>query len=191
MIELRGITVTFGQRAVLDHLSAQWPETGTVALRGPSGSGKTTLLRVLSGLLQPEAGSVTGLEQRAVSAVFQEDRLLPWRTALENVALVSDVDTARALLERLDLSDALGLRPGALSGGMRRRVAIARALAFSDDVLLLDEPFTGLDDARREQAAALIRERARLIVVATHDEADAVLLGASAWLTLPPQSAAR
>lgn len=185
MIELRGITVSFGDNRVLDRLSVQWPDCGTVALRGPSGSGKTTLLRVLCGLLQPDAGHVVGLEQRRISVVFQEDRLLPWRTALENVALVSDARTARDLLAWLDLAQASDSRPDALSGGMRRRVAIARALAYSGDVLLLDEPFTGLDAARRDAAATLIRERAKLIVVATHDETEAALLGATHWLSLP------
>ena len=189
MIELREISVSFGEHRVLERLSDRWPDGGTVVLRGPSGSGKTTLLRVLCGLLRPDAGSVTGLERRRVSVVFQEDRLLPWRTALENVALVSGERTARELLGRLDLLEAADSRPDALSGGMRRRVAMARALAYSDDVLLFDEPFTGLDVARRDAAAALIRERAKLIVVATHDEAEAALLGATHWLTLPAQAA--
>lgn len=118
--------------------------------------------------------------------VFQEDRLLPWRTALQNVSLVSNEARARELLMQLDLADALALRPPALSGGMRRRVAIARALAYSDDVLLLDEPFNGLDETRREQAAALIRSSARLIVVATHDDQDATLLGADRFVALSP-----
>lgn len=189
MIELREISVSFGDNRVLERLSDRWPDCGTVVLRGPSGSGKTTLLRVLCGLLRPDAGCVTGLKRRRVSVVFQEDRLLPWRTALENVALVSDERTARELLARLDLAQAMDGRPDALSGGMRRRVAMARALAYSDDVLLLDEPFTGLDAVRRDAAAALIRERAKLIVVATHDEAEAALLGATHWLTLPAQAA--
>ena len=130
MIELREISVSFGDNRVLERLSDQWPDCGTVVLRGPSGSGKTTLLRVLCGLLRPDAGCVTGLKRRRVSVVFQEDRLLPWRTALENVALVSDERTARELLGRLDLLEAADSRPDALSGGMRRRVAMARALAI-------------------------------------------------------------
>ena len=186
MIELSGVTVRFGARTALSNFSARLPDEGTVALRGASGAGKTTLLRVLAGLLRPDAGTVTGLAGRRIGFVFQEDRLPPWRTALQNVALVSDEARAKELLKRLDLGGALALRPAALSGGMRRRVAIARALAFSGDVLLLDEPFNGLDEARREQAAALMRASARLIVVATHDGLDAQLLGAHQTLELPP-----
>ena len=185
MIVLSDIVVRFGDRVALQGISASLPDEGAVALRGVSGAGKTTLLRVLAGLLQPDAGSVSGLAGRRISMVFQEDRLLPWRTALQNVSLVSNEARARELLMQLDLSDALALRPPALSGGMRRRVAIARALAYSDDVLLLDEPFNGLDETRREQAAALIRASARLIVVATHDDQDAMLLGADRSLALP------
>lgn len=184
MIELSGITVAFDEKVVLNNVCAKWPDEGAIALRGASGAGKTTLLRVLAGLQTLNTGTIVGMEGRAVSAVFQEDRLLPWRSALENVALVSNESVARELLIRLDLADALSLRPSALSGGMRRRVAIARAVAFSGDVLLLDEPFTGLDDAHREQAATLLRERARLIIVATHDDIDASLLGVSVSLTL-------
>lgn len=186
MIVLSDIVVRFGDRVALQGISASLPDEGAVALRGVSGAGKTTLLRVLAGLLQPDAGSVSGLAGRRISMVFQEDRLLPWRTALQNVSLVSNEARARELLMQLDLSDALALRPPALSGGMRRRVAIARALAYSDDVLLLDEPFNGLDETRREQAAALIRSSARLIVVATHDDQDATLLGADRFVALSP-----
>ena len=95
MIELSGVTVRFGARTALSNFSARLPDEGTVALRGASGAGKTTLLRVLAGLLRPDAGTVTGLAGRRIGFVFQEDRLLPWRTALQNVALVSDEARAK------------------------------------------------------------------------------------------------
>lgn len=178
MIELRDISVSFGEKRVLCGLEVIWPDSGTILLRGASGSGKTTLLRVLAGLLTPDAGEVSGLTGRKIGMVFQEDRLLPWRTTLENVSLTSDRTTAKDLLERLDLADALHLKSAALSGGMRRRVALARALAYSDDVLLLDEPFNGLDSERRAQAASLLQRCSRLRIVATHTVEDADLLNA-------------
>ena len=184
MIELQNLSLRFGEKQVLSDLQAVWPDSGTVLLRGASGSGKTTLLRVLAGLLVPDAGAVRGLKGRRIAMVFQEDRLLPWRTALENVELISDRATAKSLLEQLDLADALDQRPDALSGGMRRRVALARALAFSDDVLLLDEPFNGLDAAHRAQAAGLLCRCSQLRIVATHSEEDADLLDAVATLRL-------
>lgn len=184
MIELKDLTVAYGDKPVLRGLDATLPDDGCVAVRGASGAGKTTLLRVLAGLVAPAAGSISGLSQRCVSMVFQEDRLLPWRSALENVALVSNGDTAREWLALVGLSKEGDSLPGALSGGMRRRVAIARALAYSDDVLLLDEPFTGLDAALRARVAAEIRSRARLIVLVTHDAEEEALLGAGCGIAL-------
>ena len=184
MIELRDISVGFGEKRVLCGLKAIWPDSGTILLRGASGSGKTTLLRVLAGLLAPDMGMVSGLTGRRIGMVFQEDRLLPWRTTLENVSLTSDRTTAKKLLERLDLGDALNLRPVVLSGGMRRRVALARALSYSDDVLLLDEPFNGLDAEHRAQAASLLQRCSRLRIVATHNAEDADLLNAVETLHL-------
>lgn len=185
MVTLTDVSVAFGGNTVLSHLTLALPESGVVAVTGPSGSGKTTLLRVLAGLQRPTEGSVGGLPAR-VSYVFQEDRLLPWLTAFENIALVTeDAARARALTAAVELADAAGKRPSELSGGMRRRVAIARALAYSGDMLLLDEPFTGLDGALRARMAALIRGAFPLTVISTHDEADAVLIGgASAEIRL-------
>ena len=118
--------------------------------------------------------------------VFQEDRLLPWRTALENVALVregSEAD-ARDLLSALGLSAEADQIPAALSGGMQRRVALARALNFGGDVLLLDEPFKGLDAALCMEAIAVVRGRFPLTVIATHDRAEAEALGMTGEIAL-------
>ena len=184
MIELSNITVSFGDKTVLNDFSLCLPDEGCVAVQGPSGTGKTTLLRVLAGLIVPDAGSVMGLENRRVSMVFQEDRLLPWRSAWENAALGSDKDTARRFLAALGLGGECDSLPKSLSGGMRRRVAIARALSFSNDVLLLDEPFTGLDPALREETAALLRGHARLMILVTHDPQEAALLKAETFVRL-------
>ncbi len=150
---------------------------------GPSGCGKTTLLRIALGLQRPDAGTVENAFIRP-AAVFQEPRLLPWRTALENVDLVlSDgPDTrekARGWLERLELGEAAALYPSELSGGMQQRVSLARALAFGPDLLVLDEPFKGMDEALRERVIALVSRvlPQAALLLATHSEEEADALG--------------
>lgn len=175
-MKITDLTVRFGAVSVLNSLSLELPDSGIVVIMGESGCGKTTLLRVLAGLLKPQGGSVEGMAERRISFVFQEPRLLGWRSALDNVALVSDVKTAERLLEHLGLAEVGHRRADKLSGGQQQRVSIARAFAHSDDVVLLDEPFAGLDEENRLRAATLIKT-AKLAVVVTHNEEDAALLG--------------
>ena len=185
MIETRDLTVTYDGRAFLRAVDLTVPDGGHIALMGPSGCGKTTLLRVLAGLRAPDGGTVRVSPGR-MACVFQEPRLLPWRTAAENVnAVLSDraqtMPQALAWLERLELGDACDQYPAALSGGMQQRVAIARALAYDAPVLLLDEPFRGLDAALRARVTALIADAA----------ADKTLVLARTTRPTPPRSAAR
>ena len=187
MIETRDLTVTYDGRAVLGAVDLTVPDGGHIALMGPSGCGKTTLLRVLAGLQAPDAGTVR-VEPGRMACVFQEPRLLPWRTAAENVnAVLSDraqtMPQALAWLERLELGAACDQYPAALSGGMQQRVAIARALAYDAPVLLLDEPFRGLDAALRARVTALIADAAadKTLVLATHDAAAAAALGCAVY----------
>ena len=183
-IRLTDAVVCFDGRRVLNGLNARIPFSGTTVVSGPSGCGKTTLLRVLMGLQRLDSGSITGLMGRRLSVVFQEDRLLPWLTALENVALVSDADNAKRYLTALGLGEALMQKPAALSGGMKRRVAIARALAFGGDMLLLDEPFTGLDEAARAQAARILLESGKPLLLVTHSGEEGALLRAETDIPL-------
>ena len=176
--------VTFGYglgEDVLRDFSLDIPAGGRVCLTGASGQGKTTALRLLLGLEQPQRGAVIRPEGVRFSVVFQEDRLLPWKTVLENAALFSDADAARCWLTELGLGDSLDALPGTLSGGMKRRAALARALAHPFDVLVLDEALTGLDDAARSRCLAAI-DRAvgpqKTLVMACHDRAEADALGA-------------
>lgn len=168
-------------REVLKNLSLEISEGETIAVMGASGSGKTTLIKLLLGLIQPDSGTVEGLENKRVSVVFQEDRLLPWYSAKENVALVfsgsSKSERERAALEllaELEL-DAADKPIRELSGGMRRRVAIARALAYGGDLLLLDEPLKGLDAALKARVAQSIKRRFSTILLITHDEEEVAL----------------
>ena len=130
-IVLSGVSKSFGGKAVLRDFSAVFPNPGLTAIMGSSGAGKTTLIRILLGLIRPDAGHITGLSGLTPSLVFQENRLFPGLTALENAEAAGvKGGSGRYWLKRLGLGDALDLRPQALSGGMQRRVAIARALCY-------------------------------------------------------------
>ena len=147
---------------------------------GGSGCGKTTLLRLITGLEEPADGSIeTGCVR--FSAVFQEDRLLPFKTVLENITLIgAEKETALYMLAQLGIAEAADKYPSELSGGMRRRAAIARALSAEYGCLILDEPFAGLDKENIEKAAALISEGVggKTLIAVTHSEREAELLGA-------------
>ena len=176
MISVKDITVRFEEKTVLDHFSLELPEKGITALSGPSGCGKTTLLRVLAGLQPVEGGTVTVPNPPVI--LFQENRLLPWRTVEQHIADVlprARRGEAGRWLALVELEGEEHARPSALSGGMGRRLALARALACGGGLYLLDEPFTGVDAAR----AARILERVRALgvpVLLSSHEAEIVAL---------------
>ncbi len=181
MIELQ--KVTFGypfHKPILKDFSLAIGRTDRLWLSAPSGEGKTTLLRLLMGLEQPRRGQVVRPEDLSISCVFQEDRLLPHLTVLENAALFSEETAARHMLAHLGLGDALNALPQSLSGGMARRAALARALCHPCQLLILDEPFTGLDDDSKAVAMAAVNAFCgdKALVIATHDSAEAATLGA-------------
>lgn len=163
---------------VLDRFSLEIPETGMTALSGPSGCGKTTLLRVLAGLQAAESGGITAPARRVL--LFQEDRLLPWRTAAQHIADVlprarrEEVPRWLALAE---LEGEAGTYPAQLSGGMGRRLALARCLACGGDLLLLDEPFAGVDLPRAERILERIRALHVPVLLSSHQEAVLSLCG--------------
>ncbi len=167
---LKNINKAFDGKKILDNISLEIPESGIFGIYGPSGGGKTTLLRIICGLEKPDSGEIIG--KKNFSLVFQEDRLMPGMTALENVAAVSDEKTALKWLKKVGLSESADKKPRELSGGMSRRVAIARALAFDADALILDEPFKGLEDELKEKISELISEYAQKkpVLLVTHDE---------------------
>lgn len=173
---------------VLEDFSCSIPRGSCCALLAPSGAGKTTLLRLLLGLEQPDAGEMTGVPSR-FAAVFQEDRLIPGLCAVSNVTAATSCSRgeATALLSRLGLEDESQKKPvRLLSGGQARRVSLARALLAKGELLILDEPFTGLDDGTRQLCAAAIRDyrRGRTLLAVTHNPDDFPLLGIAKRITL-------
>lgn len=171
---------TFDGKQVFSDFSYTLSLQGITALMGPSGCGKTTLLRLLCGLESPDSGTISGVPE-TYTFLFQENRLLPWASALENVALVSDAETAKNILCKVGLAEDLQALPSTLSGGMQRRVALARALAHKSPLLLLDEPFKGLDADLCREMIALLRQEAqtRPIVFVTHSLQEAELAQAT------------
>ncbi len=173
-----------GPRTVIAGLRFALEQGEIVALVGPSGCGKTTLLRIIGGLDAHYDGRIAwaGGEAPRIGTVFQESRLLPWRTVRQNIALVHPPDpaAAEALLALLGLAPYGDLYPPALSLGMARRAAIARAFAVQPALLLLDEPFVSLDPAMAEQGRAVLaaawRTRRCAALLVTHDLAEAASL---------------
>jgi NitT/TauT family transport system ATP-binding protein len=209
-VSLAGITLTFrGARTtrVLDGVDLDVRPREVIALIGPNGCGKSTLLRILAGLIPADAGTaaiegrlVTGPDPR-VGLVFQEPRLLAWRSAEDNVRFPMELagwpkqrQAARAedLLGLVGLREYAHSRPGTLSGGTRQRVSIARALALEPSLLLLDEPFSALDALTRErfnvELLRLWERTGTTIVLVTHSIPEAVFL-ADRVIVLSPRPA--
>lgn len=177
-ILVRDLVFGYGDAPLLNGVSLTVEDGECVMVTGGSGTGKTTLMRLIAGLLTPAGGSVERPDRLA--AVFQEDRLFRGISALKNAALVGRAENAEALFREAGMTEYASLPAEKLSGGTRRRVAILRALNSPADALLLDEPFTGLDDANRRKMAAMIRRvyAGKPILLISHDPSDGLLLGA-------------
>ncbi len=185
LISCRKLCKSYDGRAVLQDLDFRidsQSDSRDLLLLGASGAGKTTLLRILAGLEAPDSGSIDVTMGEAATAgaalrtgmVFQEDRLLEDLDAAANVSSVSPMITrARAIaaLRQVLPADALEKPVCELSGGMRRRVAVVRAMLPASDLLLMDEPFTGLDPATRQQVIRYIlsEKGRRPLILATHE----------------------
>ena len=180
-IAVKNISVSFGKIGVFRDFSIEFPQDKITCILGPSGSGKTTLLKVLGGLIPAE-----GFTAPRCSFIFQDHRLLPHMSALDNLAVVLEGDKAfrrekaRKMLADMELSEAEKLYPSELSGGMAQRVAIARGLLFDAELMLMDEPFKGLDLALQERLIKYFikywEEKRRTTVFVTHSILEAILV---------------
>lgn len=181
MLKIDNISFAYGEKSILRDFSLNIKKGERLWLYGESGCGKTTLIRLILGLEKPQSGSVINLEGWNPSVVFQENRLLPFKTALQNILLVNpNRQKAIENLTALGIGDNINTNINKLSGGMKRRVAIARALTVDFDYLILDEPFTGLDKENIIASVNRILQVAqdKPIILVTHSEDEAKLLGA-------------
>lgn len=182
-IKVGGLSKSFGEKHVLDGFSATFPDGATTCVMGPSGCGKTTLLHILLGLERADGGTIDGLPSR-ISAVFQEERLCEDFTAVTNIRLVTGRAVPETEIEHclaaFGLAGSTRVPVRELSGGMKRRVAIARAVLAEGKLLVLDEPFKGLDEGTRRLVAAEVKRRTagRTVIMVTHDPAEAVMMDA-------------
>lgn len=175
---------SFDDNEILKNVNITLEDSSKYCLMGASGIGKTTLLRILMELERADSGCISGIDTKNISCMFQEDRLIPDLSAIDNVRIVLRRKNNRAEVRNNLLSilpdDSLDLPVSSLSGGMKRRVALARALSYPGKLIILDEPFTGLDkDTKLNVINYILKMRNnRTLLIATHGTDDADLLGA-------------
>lgn len=185
-ITLNNISKSFGNLQVLNDLTLCFEEHKTSCIMGPSGCGKTTLLHILLGLHNIDSGEINGLEDKRVAVVFQENRLFEQQDAFTNIRAVCKRPLSNELLaaefDKIGLTDYNGKPVAELSGGMKRRVAILRALMADDsNLILMDEPFKGLDEALKLQVMQYVKEKTqgKTVIFVTHDKDESVALDAT------------
>ncbi len=186
---LTNINKHFAELEVLKNLTMREEENRIICILGPSGAGKTTLLNIISGVIPADEGEISGFVGKNISYLFQEHRLLPWKTVEDNIDFVLKDKLSReerrlAVARYLEMVELIKFRsyyPDKLSGGMKQRVAIARAFAYPADILLMDEPFKGLDLQLKttliEAFIKLWTVDRRSVFFVTHDIQEALLIG--------------
>ena len=189
MLKIKNLSHKFGNTTVIDDLSYEFECGKVTAITGESGVGKTTLVNLIADLIPVKDETIIN-DSKKIGYVFQEPRLFDWMSALENVSTVSDEQTARTLLSQMGLEDSLFKYPNELSGGMKQRVAIARALAYDPDLIILDEPFKGLDPERRSEISEFVfsKLKGKTTLMVTHDLADLEFADVVLELTPAPNS---
>ncbi|NLV74136.1 MAG: ATP-binding cassette domain-containing protein [Chloroflexi bacterium] len=184
MITIKNLTKSFDNKNVIDNSNVVLQDGQITTMMGPSGCGKTTFAMMLLGLIKPDSGTIEGLENKRLSAVFQEDRLVEHLSAMANIRLVLkkdvfDADIQKQLAE-VELEGELIRKPvSQLSGGEKRRVSIVRAMMAESDFICLDEPFKGLDAETKEKVMEYVKRSVdgKTVLLITHDIGEKQFLG--------------
>lgn len=188
-LEIKNLYKNFGEISIFSDFSAVFDEGTITCILGPSGCGKTTLLNIAGNIIKPDKGTLTGFDGRVISYIFQDPRLLPWKTVRGNIEFVLDrnltVEERRKIADRfislVELDGFEDFYPSKLSGGMRQRVSIARAFAFPSDIILMDEPLKGLDVKLKmnliQTFSQIWLNDKRTVIFVTHDVDEALMQG--------------
>ena len=178
--ELKHIYKNFGEKNIFTNFSLTFPNVGFTAIMGPSGYGKTTLINLILGIVPPDHGEILGFADKEFAVVFQEDRLLEHKSGLDNVLFVLrnatvGANAAYRIMAQMGLAEDAHKKARDYSGGMKRRLALCRALVTNFDMLILDEPFKGLDAAQKPGIMELVKQscRGKAAILITHDKQEA------------------
>lgn len=181
-IRIKDLTKSFDGKLVLDNLNRDIKENEFTCIMGESGIGKTTLINIIMGLMDTDNGEITGIDNKRISVVFQEDRLCEDFDAILNIRLVCDKkvsnDEIIQVLQELGLGDSLDKKVLLFSGGMKRRLAIARAIIAESEIVIMDEPFKGLDMELYKKTILYVKKKlkGKTVIIVTHREEECTLL---------------
>lgn len=184
-IKVSNLTKNFANKNVLYRVNLGFSDGQINCIMGPSGCGKTTLLNILMGLIKADEGIIEGLDNKKVSAVFQEERLCEGFSAIANIQLVCDkkitVEEIERNLEKVGLYNIDNMAVSTLSGGMRRRVCIVRAIMAHSNVIIMDEPFKGLDEETKIMVINYVKSQrdGKTIIITTHSNDEVLMLKAT------------
>lgn len=186
---LKDIRKSYDGNVIFDNFNIEFSEGNICCILGASGCGKTSLLNIIGGILKPDYGNIEGIENKSISYIFQEPRLLPWKTVRDNIDFVlsREINPSERktkldeLLKLVDMESFADYYPSQLSGGMSQRVSLARAFALPSQIILMDEPLSGLDVSLKRNIlnrfVDIWKNDRRTVIYVTHDIDEALMLG--------------